>query len=173
MNNNKCNETILKKAIHSQLADIFELYKKTISHMEEQNMHFWDFNVYPSEEDLINDERNGELYCVTDCKKIQSCVALNTIFDEQYKNADWKYQSKKPLSVHRLCVSPEFQGKGIGKATMLAVEEWGKLNGFDSIRLDAFSRNFPSINMYKNLGFRKAGEANWIKGLFYLFEKEL
>ncbi len=45
--------------------------------------------------------------------------------------------------------------------------------GIESVRLDAFSLNPYALRMYEGLGYKKVGEANWRKGLFYLFEKNL
>jgi GNAT superfamily N-acetyltransferase len=89
-----------------------------------------------------------------------------------YDAAAW--QGGDPyLLVHRLCVSPTAQGKGVGRELMLAVEAWACTRGYTDIRLDAFSKNPHALHMYDRLGYAKRGEATWRKGLFYLLEKQL
>ena len=169
------SQFIFRKAESSDLEEICCLYKAAISHMYECGMYFWSFDVYPTEEDLTNDVKNKNMFCAIDSasKKIAACIVLSTVCDEQYNNADWKYVPANPIIVHRLCVHPEFQNKGLGKTVMNYADTWAKQNGYNVIRLDAFSGNAPSLTMYNTLGFRKAGEANWVKGLFYLFEKRV
>jgi|WetSurMetagenome_2_1015567.scaffolds.fasta_scaffold231142_2 RimJ/RimL family protein N-acetyltransferase len=173
MNTSESVELI--SAVFFNLSEIFELYKDAIAHLDACGMHFWDFNWYPNASVLSEDAHRGELYYVRDggtCR-IAACVVLNTEYDEQYNNAQWQYETDRPLIVHRLCLHPDFQNCGLGKAVMHAVEAWGKKHNFTAIRLDAFSGNPASLALYEHLGFRKAGEANWTKGLFWLMEKSL
>jgi GNAT superfamily N-acetyltransferase len=172
---NKIESAELVPAVSAGLSEIFELYKAAIAHLDECGMHFWDFNRYPSAADLAEDVRRGELYCVRDnaTGRIAACVVLSTDYDEQYNNAQWEYPSDKPLIVHRLCIHPDFQNRGLGRAVMSAAGEWGKMRGFTVMRLDAFSGNPASLALYTHMGFRKAGEAYWIKGMFWLMEKKI
>lgn len=159
----------------TDLPEIFGLYKAAIAHLDECGMHFWDFSWYPDAEVLTADQKHGDLYGVRDSvtERIAACVVLNTEYDEQYDNAKWKYPSDRPLIVHRLCIHPDFQNRGLGKAVMQAAETWSRKRGFTVIRLDAYSGNPASLALYGHLGFRKAGEANWTKGTFWLMEKDL
>jgi ribosomal protein S18 acetylase RimI-like enzyme len=70
-----------------------------------------------------------------------------------------------------LCVRADLQNKGIGTKTMVMIEEYMKNQGVKSIRLDAFSKNQFALKMYNKLEYKKVGDANWRKGLFYIFEK--
>jgi ribosomal protein S18 acetylase RimI-like enzyme len=98
---------------------------------------------------------------------------LNKDFDNDYLNAKWQYKGTDFIVLHRLCVNLSFQNKGIGTKTMLMIEEYVKNKGIQSIRLDAFSKNPFALKMYAKLGYKKVGEANWRRGLFYIFEKIL
>jgi ribosomal protein S18 acetylase RimI-like enzyme len=75
------------------------------------------------------------------------------------------------MVLHRLCLNIKYQNKGFGTKIMLYIEDYLKNNGISSIRLDAFSKNPIALRLYNKLGYKKAGEANWRKGLFFLFEK--
>lgn len=172
---NKTESVELLSASSSDLPEIFELYKSAIAHLDACGMHFWDFNWYPNADVLTADQKRGELYCTRDSVtgRIAACIVLSTEYDEQYNNAQWEYQSDRPLIIHRLCIHPGFQNRGLGRAVMSAAENWAEKHGFTVIRLDAFSGNPASLALYEHLGFRKAGEANWTKGMFWLMEKEL
>ena len=77
------------------------------------------------------------------------------------------------MVLHRLCINTKYQNKGFGPRTMLYIEKYLKNKGIDSIRLDAFSKNSIALRLYNKLGYKIVGEANWRKGLFYLFKKTL
>ncbi len=43
----------------------------------------------------------------------------------------------------------------------------------EAIRLDAFTENPNALKLYKNLGYKIVGYADWRKGRFYLCEKNI
>ena len=45
--------------------------------------------------------------------------------------------------------------------------------GLRAIRLDAFSLNPAALKLYESRGYERAGEIQFRKGLFYLYEKRL
>jgi RimJ/RimL family protein N-acetyltransferase len=165
----------LEPAAETDLDEIYTLYQKAIAHMAAHGMHFWDFSVYPSASVLSADVQKKHLYVVhdPDTGKIAACIVLNEEYDEQYAQAQWNYPTSNPLIIHRLCIHPDFQGNGLGKAVMHAAEHWAVSHHFEIIRLDAFSGNIPSLTLYSHLGYTKTGEAHWIKGTFWLMEKNV
>lgn len=56
---------------------------------------------------------------------------------------------------------------------MELIESIIQSKGIETIRLDAFSQNPIALRMYENLGYKKVGEVNFRKGLFYLYEKKI
>ena len=104
-------------------------------------------------------------------REIASVFVLNKEYDEEYNNMNWKYKDASFYILHRLCVNPKFQNQGIGTNTMRLIEEFLRDEGIETIRLDSFSLNPFALKMYEKAGYLKVGEANWRKGLFYLFEK--
>jgi ribosomal protein S18 acetylase RimI-like enzyme len=87
--------------------------------------------------------------------------------------APWSFKEGRFAVIHRLCVHPDFQGKGLAKKTMQLAQEMLKREGYGSIRLDTFSKNPIARRLYEHLGFSYVGEVNFRKGLFYLMEKAL
>lgn len=159
-----------RKAEKSDINEIAVFVENAIKVMDSQKIFQWD-EIYPTKEDFEDDFSNDNLYVGQINGKLAVVFTLNNLSDEEYKNGNWQYPEKPYIVIHRLCVNPEFQNKGVGHNTILYIEELLKNKGIQAIRLDAFSQNPYSLRMYDKLGFKKVGEASWRKGLFYLMEK--
>ena len=154
------------------LDDIFQLVESAVRQMERDNIYQWD-SIYPAKEDFSNDIWKNELYVGTINDRIVVVYALNKECDEQYKNGKWQYIGNDYNVIHRLCVSPDFQKKGIAHTTLFHIENELRLLGLKAIRLDVFCQNPYALKLYFNYGYHKVGIANWRKGKFLLMEKQL
>ena len=97
----------------------------------------------------------------------------NTEYDSEYLNAKWTYNGEMACIIHRLCVSPEVQNRGIGKIVLNHIENQLQNMGFESVRLDVFSENPYANRLYEKCGYVKRGYSDWRKGRFWLMEKKL
>jgi ribosomal protein S18 acetylase RimI-like enzyme len=140
--------------------------------MIKNNIFQWDA-LYPNEDILTDDIRKNQLHKIVFDNNIVSLFVLNKEYDEAYSNGLWEYEGDNFMVLHRLCVNTEYQNKGFGTRTMACIEEYLKNTGVESIRLDTFSKNQAALRLYNKLGYKKTGEVNWRKGLFYLLEKKL
>lgn len=165
-------ELVFRKADKQDLEEIERVVKCAIAEMNTNKIPQWD-ELYPTGEDFEQDIIKEELFVGQIEEKIAVLFALNQETDEAYESADWKYPQKSYEVIHRLCVHPCFQGKGVAKMTMDFIEKFLTGKGIESIRLDVFSRNPYALKLYEKCGFKKTGEANWRKGKFYLMEKYL
>ena len=166
----------LRSATANDMNAVYAIFHDAIDTMNQEGIPQWD-DVYPNPAILDDDLANGELFVTElDDGTVAAAVVLNNVCNDDcradYEAAAWQGPSPYVL-VHRLCVSPHVQNKGVGRTTMLAVEAWARTNGYVAIRLDAFSHNPYALRMYDRLGYQKRGEATWRKGLFYLMEKQL
>lgn len=161
-----------KVASIDDLDDIFQLVENAINQMESDNIYQWD-SIYPTKEDFYNDIEKNELYIGIINKKIAVVYALNKECDEQYQNGEWQYIGDDFTVIHRLCVSPDLQKKGIAHTTLLHIESELAFLGIKAIRLDVFCENPYALKLYYNNGYHKVGNANWRKGEFLLMEKLL
>lgn len=152
------------------LESIFAMFSEAIDEMKRNSLDQWD-NAYPNKNILEEDIDRSQLYIGIADGIIVSAYVLNQECDDQYVNGTWKYPNSKYYVIHRLCVSPIFQNKGIGRLTMLHIENEIKKIGIETIRLDVFALNTYAIRMYEKLGYTKVGCANWRKGKFFLMEK--
>lgn len=151
---------------------ICEMVNRAIKTMESHGIYQWD-EIYPSKEDFRKDIVDGNAYVVYEGTELAALYVLNKQCDEAYQNGEWKYTDDEAYILHRFCVSPEFQNKGIGRQILIHIEEQIREMGYKSIRLDAYSGNPFAQKLYLHNGYRKVGHADLRKGRFDLMEKDL
>ena len=159
-----------RKANMEDLYEITKLIKSAVICMEEAEIYQWD-EIYPDKVTIKQDIENKDLYIGTVDRKIAVICVINKICNEAYNDGDWQYLDTEYRIIHRLCVHPDFQNKGVGKITMKYIESKLRNEGIKSIRFDVFTKNPYAIRLYKNLGYNIAGIAEWRMGKFYLMEK--
>lgn len=163
---------MIRKASKDDKQIIMNIIQNAIVDMESKGIYQWD-SIYPNAEVINNDLDKGILYVYVDSGSIKGIIVLNEHQDKEYEDMDWKLNSGKHLIVHRLCVDPGYQGMGIARLLMNFAEEYGKENGYESIRLDAFMSNKHACSLYEKLGYSTAGIVQFRKGKFYCFEKRV
>jgi GNAT superfamily N-acetyltransferase len=162
----------MRLATGEDMPAVCALFKDAIDRMNQTGILQWD-EIYPTPAILNADLAARQLHVAEiDGGTVAGAVTLSEECHPDYQSTTW-LGGEPYLIVHRLCVSPSYQGQGVARAMMLWVEEWAKVNGYADIRLDAFSQNPYALRMYDRLGYGKRGEAVWRKGLFYLMEKPL
>ncbi len=162
----------LRAAQLSDIPQITALFKEAISDMCLRGIHQWD-EIYPSCELLRSDVEKRQMYVLVCEGVIVSAVVINDEQDEEYKSAQWKYTKANAAVIHRLCVHPSHQGRGYGRASVTEAERLMKSMGYTAVRLDAFSQNPFALKLYERLGYERAGEVRFRKGIFFLYEKLL
>lgn len=164
------NNIIYRPTEMSDLPEISGLASSAILEMEKNGIHQWD-ELYPTAEDFSEDISVGDQYVGTVRGKIAVIYTLNQSCDNEYKNGIWQYPNEPFAVIHRLCVSPEFQHKGIAAKTVSHIENELQKQGISVIRLDVFTENPYALRLYEKLGFKKTGTVKWRKGDFFLMEK--
>ena len=159
-----------RKAALDDLEEIYALVSNAIDDLIRKDILQWD-EIYPTKEDFQDDINKNQLYVGVTDNQIAVVYALNQECDKEYENGCWKYRDRPYYVVHRLCVHPNFQHKGIAKHTLLYIEAELLQNDIHAIRLDAFSNNPFSLKLYDSLQYSRVGYADWRKGRFYLMEK--
>lgn len=154
------------------LEDIFQIFQTAIADMNSQHIFQWD-EIYPDKCILYQDICKKQLYVGISDNEIVSAYVINQECDAEYKKGAWKFPESSYCVIHRLCVNPKFQNRGVGMMTMRQIENSVREMGFDAIRLDAYTRNPFAVSMYEKLNYDKVGYADWRKGRFYLMEKKL
>ncbi len=134
----------------------FELLKETeISETVGHMVHFYAIDGYP-----INPEETGHLFknfienphlgsCFLIKEEGRICGYLILIRFFSFEMGGYV------LLLDELYISPEFQGKGIGKKAMTFVKEYAKENDFKKIVLEVEPHNNNAIRLYEKEQFRK------------------
>ncbi|MBW1997564.1 MAG: GNAT family N-acetyltransferase [Deltaproteobacteria bacterium] len=63
--------------------------------------------------------------------------------------------------IHMLGVAPEFRGKGMGRAILLAGLRHLKNKGFDCVELTCDTENLVALSLYRKIGFRGHSASLW------------
>ncbi len=159
-----------RKAEPNDIEEICSIVHDAVDVMEQNNIFQWD-DLYPAQEDYREDIEKSQLYVGSVNCQIAVMYTLNQKCDKEYENGKWKYKDEPFYTVHRLCVAPNYQNKGIARSTLLYIEKQLKEIGIHVIRLDVFSDNPFALRLYNSLGYLKVGHADWRKGKFFLMEK--
>lgn len=157
---------VFREGTVEDIDEIMELIREAIVLMDSMGIHQWD-ELYPCRQDLISDL--GNLFVGEEDGRIAVIFVINRECDEQYFDYEWEYENW--FIIHRLCVHPDFQNRGIAKEAVMKAYDVVRQRGGDSLRLDAFSKNPYALRLYEKLGFKTRGYADLRMGRFVLMEK--
>ncbi len=62
------------------------------------------------------------------------------------------------MNLNRICVLPEYRGKGVGKLLMQAMFRFAEERALASIFLEVRQSNFPAQRLYTDFGFETVGK---------------
>ncbi len=159
-----------RRARATDFGAVCRLFDDAVAALHRQGIDQWD-DVYPSRRLLRSDIRKRHMYLLTMDGEIVSAVVINKALHPLYDMATWS--PGRFRIVHRLCVDPAKQARGIGEKTMRHVEQLLAGKGVHCIRLDAFMENPMAMRLYGSLGYVQTGAVIFRKGDFMLFEKVL
>jgi GNAT superfamily N-acetyltransferase len=64
------------------------------------------------------------------------------------------FAAKRLVNIHDLSVRPEWRGRGVGRALLRAVADWGRGHGCCKVTLEVLDRNAQARGLYESEGFR-------------------
>jgi GNAT superfamily N-acetyltransferase len=99
----------------------------------------------------------GATYVLLANSECQATVSIDSIEPPEYGAVRWT-TGEPALIVHRLCVDPAFQGRGLSHQLLNFVEAHAITHNYSSIRLDAYLGNPISMALYRQRGFREAAQ---------------
>lgn len=146
--------TQIRKATLADTTAILRAYIDSTRLMLSQGILQWHYN-YPNIHNIEKDISNGISYVIQHDDNV-GVIIIDTHQDEQYARLQWPYQSQKSVVIHRLAVHPRLQGRGYGKRLCQYAEIVARDFHCDSVRLDAYSTNIGSNQLYIRLGYKKA-----------------
>ena len=165
-------EMEFRTATIDDLDALVALYGAATQDMLRQGIDQWD-EYYPDREILTEDVESGDMTLGLLDGEPACAWVVNREYEPEYVSGAWEHTGGDFCVLHRLCVNPELQGRGLARQAMARMEKNALDKGFDSVRLDVFSQNLHAQRLYERLGYRRTGEVRFRKGIFYLMEKKL
>ena len=165
-------ELEFRRAGTDDLDALVALYGAAAQDMREKGIDQWD-EYYPDREILAEDVESGDMTLGLLDGQLACAYVVNREYDPEYELGAWEHTEGDFCVLHRLCVNPQLQGRGLARQAMARMEKNARDQGFDSVRLDVFSQNLHAQRLYERLGYRRTGEVRFRKGIFYLMEKKL
>lgn len=165
-------ELEFRRAGTDDLDALVALYGAAAQDMREKGIDQWD-EYYPDREILAEDVESGDMTLGLLDGQLACAYVVNREYEPEYELGAWEHTEGDFCVLHRLCVNPEMQGRGLARQAMARMEKNARDQGFDSVRLDVFSQNLHAQRLYERLGYRRTGEVRFRKGIFYLMEKKL
>ena len=165
-------EMEFRPATPDDLDALVALYAAAARDMQNKGIDQWD-ERYPDREILSEDVESGDMVLGLLDGAMACAYVVNRDCDPEYASGAWAHAQGRFCVLHRLCVNPAMQGKGLARQAMARMEKTAREQGFDSVRLDVFSQNLHAQRLYEGLGYRRTGEVRFRKGSFYLMEKAL
>jgi ribosomal protein S18 acetylase RimI-like enzyme len=148
---------IISQPNELDINQIFDLFLECKEALMKQGIYQWD-DVYPNKDVIQEDIRHQCMHAIKIDDEIAGVISFDENDCEEYKTVDWMNKNANFAVVHRLCVRPKYQGRGIALRLMQFVNEACKQRLFTTIRLDVYSGNQRAIEFYRRLGYQIRGE---------------
>jgi ribosomal protein S18 acetylase RimI-like enzyme len=137
--------------------------------MESEGIHQWD-HIYPDRATLQTDIEKRHMQIIEMDGQVAGMLSINDEQSPEYRKVQWHYPGRA-LVIHRLTIAPTHRRQRLATRLMEFAERTAEIQGYDTIRLDAFTQNPGATGLYEHLGYKKAGTVQFRKGLFFCFEK--
>lgn len=168
-------ESQLIQAIPSDIQEILALFHAVKLKMRSHGLDQWP-DTYPSEKAFEKAIAEKTVWVKKKEEVIQATFILDTNQDIDYLDVNWQFEGETIYVLHKVAVHPDYQGLGLGKKMTQAALYKAKKAGGDAFRLDTYSLNPVSVQLYKSIGFSLADGYCYFHGHkapFYCFEMRL
>lgn len=146
-----------EQAEQKDTTGVMQLVTLCIQHMRASGIYQWD-EVYPDLQVVEEDAYTRSLFVIRQDGLCVASVSLNDVQPDEYRSVKWWYVSGQALVVHRLCVHPDWQRRGLGKNMMDFAESFAINHDFSCIRLDAYTGNPQALALYERRGYQRVGQ---------------
>lgn len=163
---------MIRRAKLQEIPEILFMAQACAEHMAARGIYQWN-DSYPGREVFEGDFAREELFILEDAGQTIGCIVASTYQDLEYRSVAWLTPDTDNIYVHRLAVRPDLQGKGYARQLMGFVEDFARVEGAPSIRLDTFSRNIRNQKFYEKRGYQRLGDIYFPKQStfpFYCYE---
>lgn len=144
----------LRQATEEQIDTIMDVYIRCKHDLDEKGLLQWN-DHYPSREYFEEELGDGNLYVLMVDDELAGSATLNEWQSPEWSDIPWKLGNE--WVIHALFLDPLQQGNGLGTVFMKKCEELAGEKGYESIRLDAYSRNTGANALYEKIGYEYRG----------------
>lgn len=165
---------LIRHATLNDIPIIMQLINEVVPLMQATENHQWD-STYPNPQVFEKDISLNQLWVAIIDSDIAGVAAITTDQSPEYADAGWDITAPA-IVVHRLAVSPRYQGKGIAAALLQKAEDEAIRRDIKILRIDTNSKNQATQKLFPKLGYIYAGEISlaFRDGLrFFCYEKLL
>ncbi len=152
---------MIRLAAAGDLDAVAGLYKEVLDAEDRRGISYtnWQRGKYPTRRHAQAALEAGSLYVAEEAGDVYACFILNHEQLPEYERIPWTIPAlpEEVAVIHTLCVSPRWEGRGMGRQLVTFCEAEGKRLGAKVVRLDTYVGNLPANAMYPRLGYTLAG----------------
>jgi ribosomal protein S18 acetylase RimI-like enzyme len=128
--------------------------------------------AYPRERVAENID-DGLVWRVVSGEELVAAYTLRPLPTHPYVGIEWHDAEAIARYLNRLAVSPEHQGRGIGRWCLAQVAEQCAAEGATAVRCDVLQANVPLRRFYERQGYEARGERFHSEWHFTVYERVL
>ncbi len=149
---------LVRKTTTEDLGRVLKIIEYARAYFKEAGIPQWQ-GEYPSREIIERDIAAGESYvCEIDSRVCAFCAIVGGAEPDYARiyEGEWK-NSNEYISLHRVAVSPECKGRGVGAAFVSKAVEIAHMCGIHDIKCDTHRDNGSMRRMLEKNGFEYCG----------------
>ncbi len=144
----------------TQFKEICQLYQDVIADMHKCGFKQWEWDVYPTANQLEEDIRKGQLYRVDEDEALAGAFVLSGEMAEEYSSMEWHY-GVNPATLHRFAMLPGVFGTQMASRVLNFVKDEAKRQGFDSLRVDISCEDEKMLRCFSSEMKREVGRIHF------------
>lgn len=162
-----------RKATPADRTSIWSILQQAIERRKKDGSTQWQ-DGYPNEHVVQRDIDRGIGYVLTKDNEVIGYAAVILSDEPAYEKIVGTWLTKGDFYVvHRIAVSDQFIGQGLGKLILQFIEELAKKNNVPSIKVDTNFDNAAMLKTFEKLGYTYCGEVTFRDSPRKAFEKVL
>lgn len=171
MNKSLSNNLIFRKAEEGDVTAATAILRAAARRMLAEGKRQWT-ESYPGEANVRSDIECGNGFVLEYDGTVAGYGAVVFTGEPAYDELEGEWLTDGPyVVVHRVAISQEMKGKGLGRAFLEAVEGYARSLGIRSFRIDTNYDNEAMLGLLAKLGFSYCGEVEYESGKRKAFEK--
>lgn len=140
------------------LTQVLKIINDGIAYLKMQSSPQWQNGQGPDEAKILKDIAAEASYVLMLDGEVVGTCTLVTAIDPAYEKIDGKWLTEgKYVAIHRVAMSQQHRGIGLGTTLLQAAINQSKKLGFDNIRIDTYPKNKPMLHLIEKAGFIYCG----------------